>query len=161
MKNKLFYLLIIIIAVGSLGLIISGRINDTSNGKAPHSEPKAMLIGSRENSKQILVEFAETEQERERGLSDRESISDNFGLLFRFEEPGFYLFWMKDMNFPIDIVWLDSDYKIVDITEELDPKTYPNTVTSKEKAQFILELKAGFVKENTIKEGDFLIPADK
>lgn len=104
----------------------------------------------------IFLERAVTSEERELGLSYRESLREDSGLLFVFDALDFYGFWMKDMKFPIDIIWLDSNFKIVDIEEGVRPESYPKVFTPKFKSLFVLEVNSGFVRENDIKIGEKL-----
>lgn len=151
MKNKLFYFFIAAISISSLWMILGERLDDTSDGKSTVKQDISTLkIGN----KTILLEYAKTEEERTRGLSGRESLSEDVGLLFTFEKPDFYPFWMKDMNFPIDIIWIGDDFRVVDITENLATSTYPRSVTSKKPAKYVLEVIAGFSKKNKVKIGD-------
>jgi uncharacterized membrane protein (UPF0127 family) len=68
----------------------------------------------------FILETLVTETEREKGLGGRESLCKTCVTLFVFEKPGQYPFWMKDMRFPIDIVWLLGD-KVVFIAENVSP----------------------------------------
>ena len=58
--------------------------------------------------KTLQVDLALTDEEKARGLSGRESLDEDEGMLFVFDVPGNYGFWMKDMNFAIDIIWLNE-----------------------------------------------------
>ena len=58
---------------------------------------------------------------RLKGLSIKNTLNESEGMLFPFDTPGEYSFWMKDMKFPIDIIWIDSNYKIVYIEKNLQP----------------------------------------
>lgn len=102
----------------------------------------------------INVKIADTEIERERGLSGSQKLGGKEGMVFIFNKPDYHYFWMKDMNYPLDIVWIDASGQIIDITPNLDPKSYPNVFTSKKPAQFVLELNAGFVALNKLKIGE-------
>jgi hypothetical protein len=73
------------------------------------------------NDQIITAIVAATPAEQARGLGGRSALGANEGLLFEFSGPGVYPFWMKDMQFPIDIIWI-RDGRIVDITERLDPQ---------------------------------------
>lgn len=97
-----------------------------------------------------------TQEEKRLGLSVFEKLNENEGMLFLYEKEDYYRFWMKDMRFPIDIIWINKDFKIVDITENISPDTFPQVFTSKEPAQYILEVNAGFAKNNNIKIGDYI-----
>lgn len=73
------------------------------------------------NNQTIVAEVVSKPADRERGLSGRTHLNINEGMLFLFETPGVYPFWMKDMRFPIDILWLRDD-RVVGITERVDPQ---------------------------------------
>ncbi len=90
-----------------------------------------------------LVDVFETPQERQKGLSGRDSLPADAAVLFVFEEPGLHCFWMKDMSFNIDIVWLDSDKNVVFAKENLSPATYPERFCTDKLAQYVIEMNAG------------------
>ena len=97
------------------------------------------------NGVAISVDVAQTQAQREQGLSGRDGLKAGEGMLFVFDEADFLRFWMKDMNFPIDIVFI-NDQKIVDIVRDLPPPSkleMPATYTSKQKANRVLEVPAG------------------
>lgn len=105
----------------------------------------------------LQVEIADTQEKRGKGLSSRESLEENRGMLFLFEKPGRYGFWMKEMNFAIDIIWINKDKSVVEITENVDPKTFPKIFYPKEVIQYIIETQAGFTKVNEIQLGDKIL----
>lgn len=96
---------------------------------------------------EVQVQLAETSSARELGLSYRKTIFDKEGMFFVFDEPGNYSFWMKDMNFPIDILWISSDKRIVYVEENVATSTYPKSFTNNSKAMYVLEIKANTRKE--------------
>lgn len=98
--------------------------------------------------KEISYGLADSDSERKKGLSNRSNLSPQEGLLFIFEEPNKPSFWMKDMNFAIDIIWIDENSKIVDITEDFQPETYPETVSPALPVLKVLEVTSGFASEN-------------
>src|SRR5680860_50032 len=104
----------------------------------------------------IEVQVAATVEEQIKGLSGRESLPSDEGLLFVYESSGFQKFWMKDMNFPIDIIWIGEDKTVVDITEDLHPETYPRTFSPAQPAQYVLEVNAGYTQEQGIIAGDYV-----
>jgi len=117
----------------------------------PSDKERAILGGF-----PIIIEIADTPAERERGLSGREQLAHDRGLLFVFEKPGKYGFWMKDMNFSIDIVWLDHDGKIIYIAENVAPSTYPQVFLPPIDALYVLEVSAGFLQIHNTNMGDVL-----
>ena len=89
------------------------------------------------------IKVAHTAEQREMGLSGTSSLDPYVGMLFVFPEEGQYSFWMKDMNYPIDIVWISAQKKIVHIESAVQPKDFPKTYVSQDKALYVLELPQG------------------
>jgi len=106
------------------------------------------------NNVDIEIEIAKTPSEKEKGLSGREKLEENSGMLFIFNRPDFYSFWMKDMQFSIDIIWIDENLKIVDISQNLSPQTFPQNFKPATPSQYVLEVNAGFCRQHQIKVGD-------
>jgi len=102
----------------------------------------------------LRVEIADDDAERMQGLSGRKNLGGNSGLLFVFEREGHYGFWMKDMNFPIDIAWIDVNKKIILIEKDVSPKTYPQVFGTSTLAKYVLETNAGFFELHQIYIGD-------
>lgn len=104
----------------------------------------------------LQADVALTTDEQTKGLSIKDTLPSNEGMLFPYEAPRILSFWMKDMKFPIDILWLDADKKVVHIEENLQPcspllpcPSYAPDV----QAQYVLETVAGFSTANGITEG--------
>ncbi len=96
-------------------------------------------------------------REKQLGLGGLEELPPNHGMLFVFSEPGYHRIWMKDMNFPIDIIWLDSKKKITEIKPDITPDTYPKSFKPQQPAKYILELPAGWSKTHNLKPNDALL----
>ena len=103
---------------------------------------------------EINIELADTAEKKSQGLSGRNGLPQNQGMLFVYDTPAFYSFWMKDMQFSIDIIWIDEDYKIIDITKGVSPDSFPQSFQPQKPAQYVLEVNAGFGEKNNIKIGD-------
>ena len=103
----------------------------------------------------IPVEVARTPALRTQGLSGRESLSADGGMLFVFEKKGSYGFWMKEMKFPLDIIWIADD-KIVDIKPNLPPAGLADLVSyfPQTPANYVLEVNAGFAASHGWQTGD-------
>jgi hypothetical protein len=104
----------------------------------------------------VKVEIASTPEQRVKGLSGRTSLAENAGLLFLFEKSNSPTFWMKDMRFPIDIIWI-RDGAVVDIDANVpapQPGENPAARTSPEPVDAVLELPAGAAAEQKIHVGD-------
>jgi uncharacterized membrane protein (UPF0127 family) len=107
------------------------------------------------NNTCVIAEIADSPQQRNRGLMFRKDLDDKHGMLFVFEGEARYGFWMKNMNFPIDIIWIDGNRDIIDIYEDALPcKDICKTMLPRAAAQFVLEVKSGFVRTKRIKAGD-------
>jgi len=102
----------------------------------------------------IRVEIANTEEARINGLSNRPRLPENQGMLFVFEESGKYPIWMRNMEFSIDVYWLDGRGVIVDKWENAHPGSYPQVYEPKDEAYYILEVVAGFSEVYNIELGD-------
>ncbi len=78
-------------------------------------------------------------------------------MLFKFDTPGIYGIWMKDMRFPIDIIWLDKNKKIVNLKRNVDPSTYPLVYYPPKESLYILEVRAGLIGDKDLKLGDEIL----
>jgi len=106
-------------------------------------------------NKTYKLEVADTAEARQLGLSGREKLKDDEGLLFVFDQPGRQCFWMKDMKFSIDILWLDANKKVVQLEKNVAPSTYPNTFCADD-SQYVIELKAGQIRDAKIARGQVI-----
>jgi uncharacterized membrane protein (UPF0127 family) len=104
----------------------------------------------------ITAEIAATDEKRQLGLMYRKTINPDQGMLLVFEQENLYSIWMKNMNIPLDILWLDGEKRIVHIERNVPPcKEDPcPTYTSQLPAKYVLELKTGSVNEHRLKMYD-------
>ncbi|MDB5259305.1 MAG: hypothetical protein JWO73_513 [Candidatus Taylorbacteria bacterium] len=109
------------------------------------------------------VLIADTQALKELGLGRRDSLDQRTGMLFIFDQPGRHGFWMKDMRFPIDIVWLDENLIVTHVEENISPATYDSAKPSaskifdpEQKSSFVLEVSAGIARKNNYTEGNSL-----
>ena len=149
----------------------NGKVVDTlpAGGQGPQQivarKPEIEVVRSVENNNnnnssviaRVFVEVADDEDETMRGLMFRKHLAWNAGMLFAFHNEEPRTFWMKNTFISLDMIFIDSNLKIVDIKENVPPcaqgdecPVYP----SNEPAQYVLEVNAGFVQENGIKIGD-------
>lgn len=141
MKKKLLVFFFVILVLVAVFFIFSRYKNQL---------PKCLFVGDT----QISIDIADTPPSQARGLSGRSSLYDIEGMLFLFSQDGKYGFWMKDMQFPIDIIWLDKDWKITEVTTSIDPSTYPTIFYSQVPVRAVLEVSAGFSERHGVKTGD-------
>ncbi len=101
----------------------------------------------------IVAQVAKTDAQRTTGLSGRACIGADQGMLFEFDNPGLYPFWMKDMKFPIDMVWINANHTVVTVDPAVLPSSYPSNFVSSAPAQYVLELQAGRARTLNITPG--------
>ncbi len=117
------------------------------SGERPVTFPSGTILGA---------EVADTPETRERGLMFRDHLPKGGALLFIFEKAGPYTFWMKNCKFPIDIIWMDENKKIIHIAKDTPPCTSdpcPTYGPKQKKALYVLEVAAGFSKKENLRLG--------
>ena len=158
MKKILIYALVI----AGILYFISAFNNKTENGKlnleeeisevtyrdVKYPQVKAQLAGAK-----LDLAVAHTPELRGLGLSGVEELGDNEGMLFIFEEAGKNGFWMKDMLMSIDMIFVDSDGKVVLVEENVSPDTFPESFGSETESRYVIELAAGRAGEIGVVEG--------
>lgn len=148
----------ILIVYGSIILImiIIGLIRfNPFNRILPSSEDQNQSQGTvKVANREINVFIADDAKETQVGLSNRKSLNKDEGMLFIFKEPGNYAFWMKDMKFPIDIIFLNNN-KIVTIFQDVKPGDLSLRQPT-EQANRVLEINSGLSKEYNLKKGDIV-----
>jgi uncharacterized membrane protein (UPF0127 family) len=101
----------------------------------------------------INVDVSDTADEREQGLSGKTSLAHDTGMLFVFDTPGKYGFWMKDMNFPLDMVWISESGSVVSINSDVATSTYPSVYYPPTDIKYVLELPSHYTVEHGIDVG--------
>jgi len=143
------------ITIAAIIVGIAGIISLPSDVKLESVEfPRGMI---KLDDVVLEVQIADTDPRRARGLMFQEQIPFNQGMLLVFDSPGNYSIWMLNMQFALDIFWIDDDGKVVHIEKNVPPcKTAVETVTcpsyrsGDKDAQYVLEVTAGFVDKNNI-----------
>ena len=105
----------------------------------------------------LRIEYATTTVARELGLSGRENIPDDYGMLFVFPKDDRYGFWMKGMLVPLDIFWLDDKGQVVYMATDVATSSYPDVFYPSLPARYVLETVAGFAREHFIATGTPLL----
>lgn len=136
----------VVLAVAVISIVAMGR--------AQTAVPRGWAVFG--DGAKVSVEIARTAAERARGLMFRERLAPNDGMLFVFDGPGFYPFWMKDTLIPLDILWLDASGRVVSIAASVPPckadpcPTYPPAGD----ASYVVEVVSGFAREHHVRVGD-------
>jgi uncharacterized membrane protein (UPF0127 family) len=146
--------LIMVIGIAGAGIAALLAFPRSASAPLPHHEPMVRI-----NDLSIPVEIADSSEEWSRGLSGRQSLPAEQGMLFVFPAPGMYPFWMPDMRFPIDIIWIDQDRRVIGVSENVPPlenAAKPVYYRPPSPAQYVLEVNAGFARSHGITVGDQL-----
>lgn len=148
----------------------NSNVTDTisAGGTGPNQmvvrKPDIEIVKAEDNNNnssiiaRVFVEVPDDLEESVRGLMFRKHLPWNAGMLFPYSDEERRTFWMKNTLIPLDMIFIDSSFKIVEIKENIPPcqqdecPTYP----SQEPAQYVLEVNAGFVQEKGVKVGDRL-----
>jgi len=101
----------------------------------------------------VHLETVDTEQTRAQGLSGREYLAPTQGMLFVFDRPEKACMWMKDMNFSLDVIWLDENKRIIDIKERIAPETYPQSFCPVQSTKYVIEINAGVAQQARLAVG--------
>ncbi|HEX5448349.1 MAG TPA: DUF192 domain-containing protein [Candidatus Saccharimonadales bacterium] len=142
----------VVIALVVIAVIFGagGNNRNTASPCGNYRDDKAINV----NGHELKTEVASTPTERAKGLAGRPCIESNQAMLFVFDHAGRYGFWMKDMQFSIDMVWIGSGHKVVAYQANISPSTYPKRFSSAKPSQYVLELRANRSKELGLAIGD-------
>ncbi len=102
------------------------------------------------------LQIVTTAQGQQKGLGGRASMPEGSGMLFAFPTEAPRCFWMKDMQFPLDIIWLNTQKQVVHVEPEVSPATFPDTFCPPEPAQYVIELNSGEAARAGIHTGETL-----
>jgi uncharacterized protein len=107
------------------------------------------------NGAVIQVELAQTRKEHALGLMGRSNLPPDRGMLFVFEQKDLHYFWMKNTFIALDMIWMDSEKRIVFIQENITPckKDPCPAYGSSIKSLYVLEVNTGIVKKHGLKTG--------
>ena len=113
------------------------------------------------NNIYFRAEVAKTDEQKEKGLAKYQKIENDFVMVFPFNTPDYYTFWMKDMKFPIDIIYVRQN-KIVDIFPNVKAPINADDalpiIRPKEKADTVLEINAGLSNRYKFKKDNLIQP---
>ncbi len=137
-RSRVFLVLFVVVAVTLIGFLTT--LNYQS---------KVVVKG-----KTYIVDVSDTAYTKMKGLSGRESLSQNHGMIFMFENEDKHGFWMKDMNFSIDIIWIDKNFVVNHIEKDVSPQTYPKVFYPDAPSLYVLELASGQADLLGLKVGD-------
>lgn len=154
MKRFLSVTFLCLLVLAVMFVVLMKRMEKEEPKIAPTALPSAILqIGE---SRHIIVELATTDAEQQQGLSDRDSLEDDHGMLFLMGKPAIQTFWMNKMNFPLDIIFINNGL-VTDIHANVPAPSQtmgvPAVIRSNDGANQVLEINAGKAKEWGIENG--------
>ena len=156
-------IIMIVAGVAVIAIITAIIITDTpvpfvqSNESQIKYETQKITI----DNVQLTVEIADDSEKIQKGLMYRNRLPDNQGMLFVFEKESKYQFWMLNMKFNLDMIWINANGKVVHIVENATPcvdatQTSLCTYNPDEPASYVLEVNSGFVKKHGINENSIM-----
>jgi len=123
----------------------------------PMSQPQAKTVTVTVGGTNVEARIADTDAARQQGLSGTASLPEGQGMLFIFQTPGNWAFWMKDMRYSLDIIWADSRGTVTTVDPNVSPASYPQAFSpATPDALYVLEVPAGFAAAHGIRVGDTL-----
>lgn len=140
---------------------------DAQEPVVPYAAPRpANTLVMLPDGSTVRVELATTEKEREYGLMGRTRLPEGRGMLFVHDEPGRYGYWMYDCKIGLDIVWMNQNHEIVEMSPDTPPctgraNTCP-TYGGKQTSLYVLELPVGDIQKHKLAVGErieFQLPA--
>ena len=140
-ENKIFLGLLLILAVAVWSYFFLQDSNSTDG------DSKIISI----NNEKFKIESARSPEEQQKGLGGRENLCADCGMLFEFTQEDKHSFWMRDMKFPLDIIWISSN-KVVFVVKNISPDNQ-NVFAPPVKANKVLEINAGISDKYEIREG--------
>lgn len=144
---------VLLLALVSFGAGYTIFADDTDKETQKSSVVLTLKDGSNRDVKFDLESVSSVEDQRQ-GLSGRSGLDDKSGMIFLYDTAAERCFWMKDMKFAIDIIWLDAGKKITRIERSLSPDTYPTTYCAS--AKYVVELPAGTAQRYDLSLSDQL-----
>lgn len=136
-------LTLVIILILTVSLFCNKKSHVQESHHANHWEGYTHATLSTDTHEQLQVVIADTLEKRIQGLSGTSPLVSHMGMLFVFDEIGKHSFWMKDMNYSIDIFWFDEEYFLVHVERDVSPETYPRSFGGEVDSKYVLETKSG------------------
>jgi len=145
-------IIVLVVVVSRISLSNPQQKLVTEGGKYefPSARDKRKATDVMFNDVSVRAVIADTTTERSIGLSGYEALNKDQAMLFVFDTLDYHSFWMRDMNFSIDIIWLDENKEVVFIKESAEPQDFPESYKSPAKALYVLEVYDGFVVDEKV-----------
>src|SRR5918999_5859831 len=140
---------------------ILGQTEDEQQELTISQQLRSVSYGYRQvnvtvNGLVLVADIAATDEQRTKGLSVKDRLAENEAMLFVFDNEAEHTFWMKNMKFPIDIIWIDTDKTVVHIEHNLQPcssELLCPTYKPNDDSMYVLETLGGFAERYDIVKG--------
>lgn len=164
---------IAIVAAAAAGIIAGSVLLVTPVTSEPEIEEQQEIIvggatpsnnGYRQvnvtvNGVKLVTDVAATSDQRSKGLSIKDTLNENEAMLFVFSEGREHSFWMKNMKFPIDIIWISEHHEVVHVEHSLkpcEPDSFCPTHKPDRNSLYVLETVAGFAQKYNVTENTYV-----
>jgi hypothetical protein len=151
--RRLIYAIAVVCSLSAL-LVVALKSRPQYGCTYPHRSDRRLVVGN----SIVAVEVVGRLGDLRKGLAGRACISPGQGMLFEFPRSGDYRFVTSGMRFPVDIVWLDTGYRVVSVQSHASPSSR-RVFRSERSAQYVLELDAGHAAESGLAIGSAIKPA--
>lgn len=148
--RRVLFAAVVLAALGVVGYCFMPLANHSA--WADRSERTITIAGM-----PVAAEVVSTDASREQGLSGRAGLAPNSAMLFVFDTDSRWGFWMKDMQFNIDIVWLAADGSVITVAPDVAAGSYPQIFYPAAPARYAVELPAGFAAAHNLAVGDRIV----
>lgn len=151
--RKAVWTLVGVLALFAVVIVLIASTSDYNPNREASNFPREAIVNL--GGHQLYSKIAGNAFERSKGLSGVKELQDNESLVFVFDEPTIEQagIWMKGMNFPIDIIYVDEAGLVNTIYENVGPETYPTVYYPNSPTKYVVEVRAGFVQKAKIKIG--------
>ncbi|MCC7197590.1 DUF192 domain-containing protein [Candidatus Peregrinibacteria bacterium] len=145
----------LVVALLMVNLVLAGCFFG-GNKETPKNIGPAVSFNAAKGHFYFAVDIADTLEERKKGLMWKKSMGKYNGMLFIFEGEEARRFWMKNTLIPLDMIFMDKDYRVVSVIKQAQPcrKDPCESMSSGKPAKFVLEVNGGMADEMGLKEGD-------
>lgn len=142
-----------------LAVVLTAGCGDGAGDQGPAADAALPVVTLLVGDTPVRAEVARTPEQMERGLGFRDSLPDDAGMLFVFNFPSRFQFWMRGMRFALDFIWIDGDGTVREVTADVPPEPgVPDQELRRYQpaydVTYVLEVNAGFAARHGIAPGD-------
>ena len=146
--------LTLIIAISLIIILTVWFVFGSGGNNSEMKKGTIVLKNSNDEEYELTVEIADEDEERKEGLMNRDSLCENCGMLFVYEEDVLGSFWMKNTSIPLSIAFIAEDGTINEI-QQMEPNTKESHFPS-DRYRYALEVNQGYFSERNIEAGDMV-----